>query len=264
MKLNPGDFIRAILYKPPVKQVDSDGQSHGQVRVQRRFIPNFLVRLWGSFEGISLNSRKVKPHIAKSPSFVSHIKKQSVVPENDATKKTAEYNKSAVSHYCKTNQKVYLNKLVDWKSIISEDKKNPSLQRELVARTEKVAMWLASHDEGLEVNGTLNEVMGNRDTHSKNMLTPDMLHEATNIALHSMIDAEKYCHDTDKDNNAKRFDTPDTRVFPYDSPLYSEEAYPLDKNREYDAKYFAFDNADQSVRSTLFGQWSDVLNSNDS
>ena len=255
-----GNKIRAILYRQGT-QIDLDGKSTQRIRIRRSGIPKLLTQLWEKIEGASLRTRRVRPHSGKVASLKTSTQS---VPHNfnigrtEITKKNGDLNKEAIQNYVKNHQRSYLSSVPDWKNISKKDRNDADLLNTLQSRTQVIAMWLASHNGSLPGEHlSLNDIQGNWKDCSKTELTPDLLNEATNIALRSMENADMYTHNIDPD--VQHPNTVLTRIFPEYEESATED-YPVHKEAKFKAKYFDFDNANQKERGIMMRQWSSILN----
>ncbi len=242
-----GNTIRAILFKndQPL-EIDTKGDSY---RVKREYIPSFLVKLWNSIEGLSLKERKVKIHSTDS----------SLNERISIEKRNANENKDAIDLYIKDHQQPYLDNLHEWQSIVNKYKKDPEFRQEFSKRTETIAMWLASNNGDLPGYGmTLDQLNQDYTGYSTEKLSPDLLHEATNIALRSMLDRDNIVCNIDEYTKSNS-----PRIYPNNARGYIPPQVSENAQNKYDAQYFDFDEANQQNRETLLSQWSVILNAED-
>ncbi|MGY0216694.1 hypothetical protein ACWJJH_04800 [Endozoicomonadaceae bacterium StTr2] len=258
-----GDAVRSVLYEQPGQIPQKSDQSSSDNRVRRAHIPNFIYVIWEKLEGISLKSRKAAPH-NPTQTYLTKSKESPAVPESVVTKNNAESNKAAIKGYLAFHQQKYLQSLSEWRDLTPRAKTDIDLNETLKKRTKVVAMWLVNHKGDSEISGELSlpKVRGNGDEFSRGRLTPDLLHEATNIAFRSMLDDDRYEFDPGKALYARQ-QTMSHRLYP-DSAVPEHPDYPTEKTEGYDAKYFEFDNADPDSRYMLFNQWSHMLNAPES
>ena len=184
----PGNIVRFILYKQVQQHTDDQGRTL-KVRVKRSRVPNFIIKFWERrFESKSINVRTVSRADSVTPLYTQKRN----VPENSQTEHFARLNKHTITEYLQKEQQEYLKQFPHWQNIREEDKNNPGVQGMLQERTREIATWLVSSNTyEFPPDVHLSQLLGNREKYASQLVSKEMLHEATNIALRTMLKGEQ-------------------------------------------------------------------------